>query len=82
MSLAMALGAVAMLTGCSNQKHVSAWGVRNNPSPELEGIALSSEQRKSEIAVNENTTWRQIHDDIDWILLRNRPVPLTEYPVP
>jgi hypothetical protein len=74
------LVSLVFLGGCHSP--VSAKGVRNNPSPELQSIAMTKGQRKNRHARTHDTTMRQIHDHLDMILLFDRPVRLSEYPIP
>lgn len=70
------------LIGCSSEKPILIDQVRRNPTPEMETIARTHDQRLNEHAVVRNTNLRQIGDDIDAILLLNRPVRLTPYVIP
>jgi len=82
-----ALAAAALLAaGCGSQEKMTEndWidKVRSDPSPELESIALTPEQRENIRVHTTDTNLRQIHDDIEFILLLTRPVRFSEYPVP
>lgn len=71
----------AALLGCQSDG-ITAKSVRKDMSPEMKSIALMHEQRKNVHARTKNTNKRQIWDDIDSILLLDRPVRLSEYPIP
>lgn len=78
-----AAGLVALLmVGCSSDKPILIDQVRANPTPEMQTIARTRNQRLNEHAVVRNTNRRQILDDIDAILLLDRPVRLTPYVIP
>ena len=84
--VATALGVCALaLCGCNASqqadRQITAEYVRNNMSPELESIAETPAQRANRHARVDNTNLRQIPDDIDMLLLRDRPVWLSWYPV-
>ncbi len=67
--------------GCQRQK-ITAKSVRGDMSPELQSIAHRQEQRKNMHARTKNTNWRQLKDDMDRILLMEKPSRLSEYPIP
>lgn len=80
--LLAAVGLMSLLTlGCNDNK-ITASKVRGDMSPELESMAMTSEQRKNTHARAIDTTERQFWDDLDMILLLDKPVRLTRYPVP
>lgn len=68
-----------MAGGCSS---TSPDAVRANMSPELESVAMSSEQRKNHHARVIDHTARQWHDDWDYLLLLDRPRRMSKYPLP
>lgn len=78
--VAVAMLAVAMIGGCSQK--ITASSVRSNPSPELQSMALTHEQRKNNISRSKDITKRQVWDDFDSIMLQDRPSRLSRYPVP
>lgn len=80
-SLAAGLLATTLI-GCSSEKPILIDEVRRNPTPEMDTIARTYDDRKNDHAVVKNTNLRQIGDDIDAILLLNRPVRLTPYVIP
>jgi hypothetical protein len=67
--------------GCDDNK-ITADKVRRDMSPELQSVAMTHEQRKNREARNVDTTMRQFWDDLDMILLLDKPVRLTRYPLP
>lgn len=73
------LVAMGVSLGCSPS---TASGVRANWSPELRSMARTSEQHRTMEARTIDTNLRQIWDDGAMILLLDRPVRLTRYPVP
>ena len=81
MIVAAGLMLASLACGCSSDR-VTAAGVRSNMSPELESVAMTSEQRKNVHARAIDTTMRQIWDDLDTLLLIDRPIRLTRYPLP
>jgi hypothetical protein len=70
------------LVGCESNKAILIDEVRKNPAPEMETISRTYDDRKNEHAVTQNINHRQIADDIDAILLLNRPVRLSPYVIP
>ena len=76
-------GLVSLLTalgGCSNK--VTVKSIRKDPSPALDALARSKEQRKNDWTRIVDTNKRQIWDDIDYLLLLDRPSRSSRYPVP
>lgn len=76
---ALAFGMIAAV-GCSDR--ITADDVRGDMSPELKSMAHNSEQLENRYARSSDTTLRQIWDDIDMLLLRDKPSRLSRYPVP
>ena len=72
----------ALVAGGCNKDKVTADDVRDHMSPELKSMAMTNEQRKNAHARTIDTTLRQTWDDLDMILLLDKPVKLTRYPVP
>ena len=66
--------------GCSSDK-ITAESVRADMSPELETVAMTHEQRMNRMARTVDTETRQIVDDWDMMLLLERPVRNTWYPI-
>ena len=75
------VGLLFVCGGCGN-KQITAGYARSHPSPELSSLAHMSEQRKNMHARTFDTNLRQIWDDVDAILLTNRPGQLSVYPIP
>ena len=69
-----------LIGGCSQK--ITAATVRRNLTPELETLSLTHEQRLNVHARTKNLGWRQLESDLDRLLLLDRPVRLTRYPVP
>lgn len=82
-TFAVVVFAMVMLagTGCSRDR-ITASSVRRNMSPELASMAHQSQQRKNMHARTIDTDTRQIWDDLDSVLLLNRPSRMSIYPVP
>lgn len=79
----VAVSATLLLGGCSSQpENVSPSWVRSNLTPELQSIAHSPEQRKNVHARVYDTNLRQVWDDLDMILLLDRPSQMSKYPIP
>lgn len=76
----LVLGGGLMAAGC--QQPVTADRVRSNPTPELESISMSTEQRKNAHARTVDTNLRQLWDDFDSVLFLDRPLRLSRYPIP
>ena len=79
-SLAAIVVGLALVGGCSDK--ITGDSVRMDMSPELKSEAHNSEQLENRYARSQDTTLRQIWDDIDELLLRDRPSRLSRYPVP
>jgi hypothetical protein len=62
----------------------TAWvkKVRSDPTPELESLSMTHEQRKNIHVYTVDTNMRQIWDDLDMILLLNRPLRFSRNPLP
>ena len=73
---------VALAAGGCSENRVTAASVRANPSPELESIAMSHEQRENEHARTIDTDLRQVWDDLDMILLLDKPEHGSRYLIP
>jgi len=80
LSLLACVIVIAGLTGC--KKEITANSVRDDMSPGLKSMAESNEQMKNRHARTFDTNFRQIPDDIDMILLFDRPVRLSPYVIP
>jgi hypothetical protein len=75
--------AISMVGGCNNgPDRITADDVRDDMSPELQTMALTREQHKNQIARSIDTTLRQFWDDVDVVLLLDRPVRLSRYQIP
>lgn len=75
------LSMVSLLGACSQE--ITAQDLRNNPTPELQSMSLTTEQRNNRYARMIDTNFRQIPDDIDQILLLDRPVRFSpRHPIP
>lgn len=66
--------------GCSND--ITAQSVRANPSPEMESIAYTHEQRQNNLMRVNDTNWRQLVDDWDRFWLMDQPLHLNNIPIP
>lgn len=74
--------ATLALIGCESDKSVLIDEIRKNPTPEMNTIAHTHNDRKNKHAVVRNANIRQIGDDLDAILLLDRPVRLSPYVIP
>lgn len=79
-----ALGMSASLVGCQSggSGEITAASVRNQPTPELEGIAVTPDQRQNDTMRTVNTNLRQANDDFYTFFLLDRPLNLSKYPIP
>jgi len=82
LGLGLACVLFAVAAGGCNKNKVTAEKVRDNMSPELQSMAMTHEQRQNAHARTIDTTLRQVWDDLDMILLLDKPIKLTRYPVP
>lgn len=74
---------LAAAGGCSSKpRKMTPEYVRGHLSPEMSGLARTKEDRKNEWARTSNTNLRQIPDDVDSILLMDRPVRMSPYVIP
>ncbi len=80
----LALAAVIAITsaGCASNDEITADKIRSAPSPEMEGMVRTHEQRDNDFSKTMHVNGRQIWDDIDMIMLWDRPSRLSRYPVP
>jgi hypothetical protein len=78
--LAVIVASLALMGGCGDK--ITGGDVRADMSPELKSMAHNSEQLENRYARSQDTTLRQIWDDIDELLLRDKPSRLSRYPVP
>ena len=79
----LALGAAGFLVGCqSSGGEITTTTVRNQPTPELEGIAVTPEQRQNDVMRAVNTDLRQASDDFYSFFLLDKPLNLSKYPIP
>jgi hypothetical protein len=67
--------------GCASDEITGA-SVRANPTPEMESISYTSEQRQNNIVRASNTTWRQVVDDWDHFWLIDQPLHMSNIPIP
>jgi len=77
---ALCVGALVVAAGCN--KTITAETARKNLSPNLNRMALTREQRLNKHAWTADIERRQLEDDVDNILMIDRPGRLTRYPVP
>jgi len=76
------VGVVLVFGGCSSDNGFTPKKARKNISPALEMMALTKEQRKNRTAYTFDVNLRQLNDDVDSILLLDRPTYLTRSPMP
>jgi hypothetical protein len=82
--LAAALVAVITFTGCSStgEQEITGYSVRMKPTPEMEGVGYTPEQRQNAIVRTWNTNLRQIVDDWDRFWLLDQPLHFSPYSIP
>ena len=69
----------AMFVGCSQ---TSVGSIRRNPTPGIDGLYRSTDQKSNAWAIYADTTLRMLNDDIDRALYIDRPNRLTPAPIP
>jgi len=69
------------VTGCESDPY-SPEAVRKNLMPEMQSLARTKEQWKNVRARTFNTNSRQMYEDWNAIMLFDRPVWMSIYPVP
>ncbi len=82
-----ALFALAMsltLGGCQSDGggEITANTVRSRPTPEMEGIGVTPEQRQNDLMRTVNTNLRQAGDDFYSFFLLDQPLHMSKYPIP
>ena len=83
MNVTIALLAVLILLGgCSSDDGFTSRDARRNLSPAMDSMGLTKEQRKNRTAYTFDVNLRQLNDDVDMILLLDRPTYLTRSPMP
>ncbi len=87
-TLAMGLSSLLMMsTGCQSTNRHESWQIttrdlRRDMSPSLKTLTQTREQHATSKARVTDLNLRMIHDDMDLLLLQDRPSYLTRYPVP
>jgi len=71
--IALSLGA------CNRVTKKSVW---KDMSPEMQTLSRTADQRTTRQKRSYDTNLRQLNDDWDMLLLQDRPMWLSEYPVP
>lgn len=74
--------AVLTVSMSACNKEVTADMVRSDPTPELKSVAMTHDQHENRKARAVDHTSRQIWDDLDSLLLINRPLRMTDYSMP
>ena len=67
------------LGGCNRVTKHTVW---RDMSPEVESLSMNHDMLKSRRARSIDTNLRTIHDDWDFLLLQERPMYMSEYPIP
>ena len=80
LTLAMALLATTLLTGCSST--IDSEALRDNWTPELLSTAQTEEQYWNSRTIYRDNTVRQIHEDWANIWFEGRNLRLTRYALP
>jgi len=83
----LCVGGALMLGGCGTQPRngydpVTVDEILRDVTPELESVAMGKDQHRARNAQNIDTTMRQIHNDMDALLLIDRPRRMTRYAIP
>jgi len=78
----MIIGVSLAAMGCNNHAMHELDDVLSDMSPGFETIALSHDQRMLRHARTLNTHQRQFNDDLDMVLLIDRPLRMSPYPIP
>jgi len=73
---------VMILAGGCASDEITGRSVRMRPTPEMESIAYTPEQRQNQIVRSLNTTMRQAVDDWDRLWLIHQPLHMSVYPIP
>lgn len=68
------------ISGCSNK--FTAYNARSHINPSLGTLSLTPEQMKNRYARTHDVNSRQLSDDLDALLLINRPTMLNRNPMP
>jgi hypothetical protein len=68
--------------GCASNDEITGYSVRMNPTPEMEGIAYTPEQRQNNVVRSWNTNMRQAVDDWDQFWLIANPLHMSNIPIP
>jgi hypothetical protein len=84
--LLLTLGAAAGLGACSSTpddySYRAAEEIRDDVTPELDGLSRRAVDRDNDMAMSFDTNGRAFNDDIDRALFLNTPSRLTPYPHP
>lgn len=81
-TLAMTALALTLLLGGCVSDEITGHSVRMRPTPEMETIAYTPEQRQNEVVRSWNTNMRQVVDDWDRVWLIHQPLHMSVYPIP
>lgn len=79
--LMLTLAAALLFAGCASNE-ITGHSVRMQPTPEMESIAYTPEQRQNNVVRSWNTNMRQIVDDWDHFWLIDQPLHMSPYPIP
>jgi len=80
--LVVALSLFAGGCASSEESDITGWSVRMNPTPEMESIEYTPEQRQNNIVRTWNTNMRQIVNDWDHLWLIDQPLHMSNIPIP
>lgn len=82
-SLGIGLVAGALVFGgCSSDQLFTSKHAKKNISPAMESMAQTKEQRKNRTAYTFDVNFRQLNDDVDSVLLLERPMQMHRAPMP
>ena len=76
------IGVSLAAMGCNNHATHELETLFSDMSPGFETVALSHDQRVLRHARTFNTHQRQLNDDLDMIMLIDRPLRMSPYPIP
>lgn len=73
---------VLVFGGCSSDQLFTSKHAKKNISPAMELMAQTKEQRKNRTAYTFDVNFRQLNDDVDSVLLLERPMQMHRAPMP
>lgn len=80
LTVLLCVAAAPALVGCADGGRL--WSFRNNPTPDMDNLAMSKEAHKNRDTVSLETNGRALHDDSARFWLTDRPSRLTPTRIP